>query len=167
MYSLYHIYHIIFQGTSVKTMLFRQWYANIVELKSLLHDSTRFAIFAATATKATKNAIYQMLSLNALSTFTIEKPPLRENITYQFAHISKDESLDKVFGTLIEELKLKGRETERCIIFCQTHKQCSLAYRLFTSALGNKNFVDNCRVRITGKKSIRNKILRSLYCNCI
>ena len=62
---------------SNKTMPFRQWYANIVELKSLLHDSTCFAIFTATATKATKNAIYQMLNLNALSTFAMEKPPLR------------------------------------------------------------------------------------------
>ena len=121
-------------------MPFRQWYANIVELKSLLHDSTRFAIFTATATKATKNAIYQMLNLNALSTFAIEKPPLRDNIAYHFVHISKDESLDRIFGTLIEELKLKGSKTERCIIFCQTRKQCSLV--LFTAALGNKNFVD-------------------------
>ena len=30
---------------------------------------------------------------------------------------------------------------ERCIIFCQTRKQCFILYRLFTEVLGKKNFV--------------------------
>ena len=125
-----------------KEGLFRKWYANIVELKSLLHSSTQFAVFTATATKTTKKTIYQMLNLNAINTFVIEKPPLRGNISYQFSHLSKDKSLDTVFGTLIEELKAKGDKTGRCIIFCQTHKQCSVVFRLFTAALGKSNFVD-------------------------
>lgn len=113
-----------------------------MELKSLLHSSTRYAIFTATATKATKNAIYRMLNLNVFSTFSIEKPPLRGNISYQFAYLNKDKPLDCVFGPLIEELKDKGEETERCIIFCQTRKQCSIIYRLFNAVLGKRNFVD-------------------------
>ena len=84
-----------------------------------------------------------MLNLNAINTFVIEKPPLRGNISYQFSHLSKDKSLDTVFGTLIEELKAKGDKTGRCIIFCQTRKQCSIVYRLFTAALGKSNFVDS------------------------
>lgn len=37
-----------------------------------------------------------MLNLNAFSTFAIEKPPLRGNISYQFAHLSKDKPLETV-----------------------------------------------------------------------
>ncbi len=120
---------------------FRKWYANIVKLKSLLHSSTRYAVFIATATKATKYTIYQMLNLNAFSTFEIEKSPLRGNISYQFSQISKDKSVDTIFKTLIGELEDKGEKAERCIVFCQTRKQCSILYRLFTAALGKKNFV--------------------------
>ncbi len=125
-----------------------------MELKSLLHSSTRNAVFTATATKATKHTIYQMLNLNAFSTFEIEKSPLRGNISYQFSQISKDKSLDTIFKTLIGELEDKGEKAERCIVFCQTRKQCSVLYRLFTAALGKKNFVgssssyDHCLVQM-------------------
>ncbi|XP_028413582.1 uncharacterized protein LOC114536425 [Dendronephthya gigantea] len=135
---------LVHWGTSTqKESPFRKWYANVVELKSLLHSSTRYAVFTATATKATKSIIYQMLNLNVYSTFEIEKPPLRGNISYQFVHLSKDKPLETVFGTLIEKLKAKGITTERCIVFCKTRKQCSIVYRLFTAALGEKNFIDS------------------------
>ena len=101
-----------------------------------------------------KHTIYQMLNLNAFSTFEIEKSPLRGNISYQFSQISKDKSLDTIFKTLIGELEDKGEKAERCIVFCQTRKQCSILYRLFTAALGKKNFVgssssyDHCLVQM-------------------
>ena len=86
-----------------------------------------------------KLTIYQMLDLSVFSTFALEKPPLRGNISYHFINISKDTPLDVIFGSLIEELTTKLEKTERCIIFCQTRKQCSILYCLFTALLQGKN----------------------------
>ena len=81
MYLNTYILFIFCRGQSThKEGPFRKWYANIVELKSLLRSSTQFAVFTATATKTTKKTIYQMLNLNAINTFVIEKPPPRGNI---------------------------------------------------------------------------------------
>lgn len=84
--------------------------------------------------------MYEMLNLNVFSTYAIEKPPVRGNISYQFAYLNKETPLDSVFGYLIEELKLKGEKTDRCIIFCQTRKQCATVYRLFSAILGKGTF---------------------------
>ena len=80
-----------------------------------------------------------MLELSLFTTFVLESPPLRGNISYQFFNIGKDTALDVVFKELLEELQIKLEKTERCIIFCQTRKQCSTLYRLFTWVLGQKN----------------------------
>ena len=110
---------LFFRGKSVpqKTAPFRKWYGCLAELKSLLHSSVGFAAFTATATKATKNAIYQMLDLNVFKTLVIEKPPLRYNISYHFLYISKENTLENIFENLINDLKMKREKTERCIIF--------------------------------------------------
>lgn len=77
-----------------------------------------------------------MLNLSALSTYSIEKPPLRRNI-----YVHKEQPLESVFA-FIQELKTKRIEADKCIIFCQTRKQCSLIYRMFQVALGNINFLN-------------------------
>ncbi len=142
------------QSTSHRAAPFRQWYTNLGELKSLLLSSTRYAIFTATATKATKNTIFKMLNLSALSTYSIEKPPLRSNISFRFAYLHKEQPLETVFAFLIHELKAKRIDTDKCIIFCQTRKQCSLIYRMFQVALGSINFFndssdyENCLVQM-------------------
>ena len=134
-------FHVIYRGksTSQKTLPFRNWYANLKEIKSLLSPSTRYAVFTATATKETKRTIFQMLELSPFTTFVLEKPPLRGNISYHFCNVGKDTPLDVVFGELLQELQTKLEKTDRCIIFCQTRKQCSTLYRLFTWVLGPKN----------------------------
>ena len=119
------------QSTSQCAVPFRQWYTNLGELKSLLLSSTKYAIFTATASNATRNEIFKMLSLSIISTYSIEKPPLRANISYNFVYVRKEQSLENVFGVLIEEIQAKGKDTSRCIIFCQTRKQCSRVYRMF------------------------------------
>ena len=130
------------QSTSQQAAPFRKWYGCIGELKSLLLSTTRYAIFTATATKATKHTIFKMLNLNPMSTFSIEKPPMRSNIAYRFINVKKEQPLEAIFGFLIEELRNKGTDAEKCIIFCQTRKQCSLISRMFQVALGSCNFLN-------------------------
>ena len=77
------------QSTSQRAAPFRQWYTNLGELKSLLHSSTKYAIFTATANKATRNGIFKMLNLDVITTFSTDKSPLRANISYNFVYVRK------------------------------------------------------------------------------
>lgn len=83
-----------------------------------------------------------MLNLDVITTFSIGKPPLRANISYNFVYVRKEQSLGNIFAELIEEVKLKGKDIARCIIFCQTRKQCSRVYRMFQVALGSNIFLN-------------------------
>eukprot|EP00112_Aurelia_sp_Birch-Aquarium-sp1_P008878 Seg199.13 transcript_id=Seg199.13/GoldUCD/mRNA.D3Y31 product="putative ATP-dependent RNA helicase R290" protein_id=Seg199.13/GoldUCD/D3Y31 len=84
-----------------------------------------------------------MLDLNVFKTFAIEKPPLRSNISYHFLYLSKENTLENIFHHLINDLKMKREKTERCIIFCQTRKQCSIVYSLFSVLLGEDIFSEH------------------------
>lgn len=124
------------KSASVKDTPFRVWYSKLVELKSLL-PKTRYAIFTATATKATKQAIFDMLVLTHHDTFCVEKEPTRSNTSYYFVYLEKSLLLEIIFEKIINELKEEKQQAERTIVFCQTRKQCSLMYRMFVVALGN------------------------------
>ena len=77
-----------------------------------------------------------MLQISANEIFCIEKTPLRSNIAYHVKHISNNISMESVFQFLIDELQTERENTPRCIIFCQTRKQCALFYKMFTRVLG-------------------------------
>ena len=95
-----------------------------------------------------------MLNLSTLTTYSIEKPPLRSNISFRFVYVHKEQPLETVFAFLVHELKAKGIDADKCITFCQTIKQCSLIYRMFHVALGSINFLkdssdyENCLVQM-------------------
>ena len=171
--TLHNTYTLYCRGRSApqKAAPFRKWYANLAELKSLLHSSIRFAIFTATATRSTKSAVYDMLNLNAFNTYAIEKPPVRGNISYWFGYLNKEIPLESVFGSLIEELKTNGEKTDRCIIFCQARKQCAILYRLFTALLGKRIYAkehatsDQCLVQMFhagSPDSVKNHVVKEM-----
>ena len=117
------------QSTSQRAAPFRQWYTNLCELKSLLHSSTKYDIFTATASKATRTGIFKMLNLDVITIFSI-------------VIVRKERSLENILAELVEEVKLKGKDIARCIIFCQTRKQCSRVYRMFQVAFGSNIFLN-------------------------
>ncbi len=84
-----------------------------------------------------------MLNFNIFNTFELEKPALRENISYQVEYVNKDKPLDSIFGFLINKLKRKQKDTQWYIIFCQTRKQCSILYRFFSATLGKDMYLNN------------------------
>ena len=92
--------------------------------------------------KKLRGPSFQMLELSLFSSFVLEKPPLRGNTSYHFCNVGRDSPLDVVFGELLQELQTKLEKTDRCIIFCQTRKQCATIYRLFTWVIGKKTFVN-------------------------
>ena len=69
------------KSTSLKELPFWVWYSYLIELKSLL-PAARYALFTATATKATKMILFDMMELTVEDTFRVEKLPTRSNICY-------------------------------------------------------------------------------------
>ena len=115
---------------------FRQWYGELVEFKCLLSSSSKFAIFTATATDTTKTKISGLLQISPLSTYCIEKDPIRKNICHVFQHIEKDKSLEDIMMPIIRKIRMMKVATPRTIILSQARKQCALLYRLFSLSLG-------------------------------
>ena len=121
------------------------------EIRSLIPKTCRLIILTATATKNTKKQILDTLHLLPDELAMVEQSPSRPNLYYIRQYLDKNEPLEKQFGSLINELKTMGIKTPRTLIYCQTHKQCSLLFRLFEVYLGGQmyhqdNLPQNCIV---------------------
>ena len=147
-----------FRGTTdaeTKSVPFRKWYANLIELKALLLNP-RIAVFTATASKITKRKIFEHLQLNPFTTANFEKDPTKDNLRYAVSYVSNEMTLLKVFGEFITEIIKFGTNAEGTLIFCQTRKQCSLIYRTFELALGDQIYLD-------GRKLLKNCLVEMFH----
>ena len=132
------------RGTSEKDEKpFRIWYANLKEIKSLLTKKTGFMVFTATAIRATKQKIFDLLGLDKNSTVTMEKSPCKENLKFIVRYIERDTSFESAFGSVVSELKQDN--CERTLIYCQTRKQCGLLFRFFNVILGDDMYSEKVR----------------------
>ena len=68
-------------------------------------------VCTATATKATKSKIFEVLDLKTEDTFSIEKSPERPNIAYFTQYVENDMKLSDVFHDIILDVKDK-KDTE-------------------------------------------------------
>lgn len=137
-----------FSGNKGKTA-FRKWYACLQELRSLLTEKLPVMALTATASKKTKVYIHQVLSLS--NPFNVNDKLLQDNITYSVQPIEKGKDLLNYFEWLINDVKEKGLNAERVLVYCQTIKQCSYLYQSFIVRLGTAVFGDesqNPRYRI-------------------
>eukprot|EP00112_Aurelia_sp_Birch-Aquarium-sp1_P024204 Seg753.8 transcript_id=Seg753.8/GoldUCD/mRNA.D3Y31 product="ATP-dependent DNA helicase RecQ" protein_id=Seg753.8/GoldUCD/D3Y31 len=114
---------------------FRAWYGNLKEMRSLVTRHTGFMAFTATATKSTKQKIFELLQLDLFSTAVVEKSPCKDNLRFVVKYVERDRSFVSIFGWLITDLMLKSIKTDRTLIYCQTRKQCSLIYRYLSVEL--------------------------------
>ena len=159
---------IVNLGTSSsnkKNTAFRIWYSRLNELKSLVEKNVSFLALTATATKQTKQQIFEMLELD--NPFEIVDDPNRPNITFVVQKMDNSIKLADHFLFLIDELKQKGRETTRTIVYCQTIKQCAVLFNIFKTKLGNNLFCDgNPKMRLcdmmhsTSPDSVKDHILK-------
>ncbi len=100
-------------------------------------------MFTATATRATKQKIFDLLGLDRKNTVLIEKSPCKENLKFIVQYMERDASLETVFGSVVSELK-QGN-CERTLIYCQTRKQCGLLLRFFNIKLGDDIYAEKIR----------------------
>ena len=107
-------------------------------MKSLLSGNLKFAIFTATATKATQLKILNNLDISYDKLYLVQKDPNRENIRYAVSYIENNNELSWTFASFIADLKQAGENSGQTLIFCQTRKQCVLLYNTFCEDLGDK-----------------------------
>ena len=86
-------------------------------------------ILTATATKTTKEQILTTLHLTIEDVHLIEQSPDRPNIQYSVQYLEKNQHIETVFTSLLEDVKEHGARTPRTLIYCQTRKQCAVIGR--------------------------------------
>eukprot|EP00794_Sanderia_malayensis_P001823 gene1823-2047_t len=91
---------------------FRKWYGQVGEIRSLLDASVKLAVFTATASKATKATILTALNMENISTYYIEKSPVKENLCFFLEYVKNDIPLEVIFGNLIHEIKMFGKKQQ-------------------------------------------------------
>lgn len=100
---------------------FREWYANLGELRSLVPEDIRMIVATASASKSTVAIIFDSLKL-ANDTYVVTKSPDRTNLKYCVQYIDKDILLEIIFSKIIDDVRSEGTNAQRTIIYCQTRK---------------------------------------------
>ena len=119
-------------------MAFRQWYSCLKELRSLVPSGLPFLALTATASKTTKKDIYEVLEFK--SPCEVVESPDRRNIVYSTQLMEKGRDETDYFLWLIFDIKDRGAKTDRVFIYCQSVKQCTKLFQVFSSELKSKIF---------------------------
>ena len=93
----------------------------------------------ATATKATKDTIFEVLMMD--NPHVVFESPNKENVAYSVQYMPKDADLEHYFDWLVEELRVKKEHCDRTIVYCQTIKQCGVLYATLKGMLGRYIYI--------------------------
>lgn len=139
--SLYAFY----RGTSKskEAMAFRRWFYKLSKLRSLVRNKIPFMAVTATASRQTKETITSVLRFGNF--VEVSESPNKSIICYIIQTMDKHTPLLQYFQWILNELKEKKGGTERTIIYCQTIKQCSTLYSLFTQEMGDSIFATDSK----------------------
>ena len=143
-------------SSNKKKSAFHIWYSRLNELRSLVAEGTPFLALTATATRQTKDQIFEMLEMK--SPVELVESPNRPNVTFVVQKIDNSTPMADNFRYLADEMKSKSSNTKRTIIYCQTIKQCSLIYNIFNLELGDL-------IYFGGIKDPRNRMVEMLHSN--
>ena len=106
----------------------------------------------ATATPKTKAKIFELLELREPK--EIVESPNKPNVRYAIQKRRNSLPVLENFRCLIDELKEKGIDSKRTIIYCQTVKQCAHLFRKFELELGSDMY--------DGEENLKNRIVEML-----
>lgn len=112
---------------------FRREFAQLGELRSLVPPGVHMMAMTATATNATRKAIFK--SLHMIKPKIIYIKPARENLIYA---VAQKTSISLVFDPIIQQLKRERASTGRIIIFCRQYSEVATIYRYFKRSLGEE-----------------------------
>ena len=143
----------VFRGMSTNNNLaaFRECYSHLHKFRALV--PCKIIALTATATKATRKTIYEVLLLS--NPKVIYESANKSNVAYSVKYMANDTDLEGYFDWLVEELKEKKEDCQRTIIYCQTIKQCSVIYSTLKGMLGRDMY--------SGDKNQNNVLLEILH----
>ena len=116
---------------------FRVEFARLGEVRSLIPPSVNIMALTATATTATKKAIFKRLSLK--DPYVVAVSPHKPNIMYEVREKGDIEEVVKPIAQLL--CKQEIPTDNKVVIFCRTYDECSHMYLLFRQYL-KANFTD-------------------------
>jgi len=92
---------ILFRGMSTTNNLvaFRDCYSRLHEFRTLAPSVNMMAL-TATATKATRDAIFDVLMMD--NPYSIFESPHKENVSYVVEYMPRDADMEHYFGWLVE-----------------------------------------------------------------
>ena len=111
--------------------VFRAWYGEVCQLRSLLPNGVPFSAMTATSTSLVCKVILDQLSMRDARIISVS--PDRQNIRYSVVVASRD--LDLSFKWLMDELLEHKTETPKTLIFCRSIQSCSNLFKLFLFTL--------------------------------
>ncbi|XP_071949811.1 ATP-dependent DNA helicase RecQ-like [Antedon mediterranea] len=126
---------------------FREHYARIGELRSILPMSVPMIALTATASKKTRATIINDLHMKVpvLVDLGVNKPNIRYTVIKTKQGFRDVDALFSIFVPIIEELKIKKIEASRTIVFCRRRSHCRDLYEMFMTALGVEAYDATCK----------------------
>ena len=121
---------------------FRKWYGRLNELRSIT-EGIPFMALTATASTLTKRKIFGLLEMKC--PYEVVASPDRSNISFVVQKMQNNYSIVDHFECIVSDIRLKGKDTIRTIIYCQTIVQCSTVYNLLASKLGDTMYLSSDR----------------------
>ncbi len=121
-----------------KEKAFRDAFGRLGELKSLLPVETPFLALTATATKGTKQKIFDLFKLPVTE---IYEHPYRDNIKLSVQNVKDSRSVHEALHWVVNRLELERDTCDRIIIYCRSLVDCGSVFRYFLSSLRDKSYV--------------------------
>lgn len=109
---------------------FRKSYLELGSIRSLIPATVRIMALTATATKTTRRAVFNILGM--VSPSIVAEVPNKRNIKY---FVKTQKSLEEVFGSIAEEIKVKRKNMDKIIVYCRNYDSCSMIYLYFKYVL--------------------------------
>ncbi|XP_072181182.1 probable ATP-dependent DNA helicase RecS [Diadema setosum] len=115
-------------NSSGDTKAFRSAYGQLGEIRSKMKSHVPTIALTATATTEVRNLVSHSLGLRNF--VAVSESPERKNIKHVVLR-SRTRDFDAIFKWLMNELRDKGRDCQRIIIYCQSRKVVSELYSSF------------------------------------
>ena len=144
---------------------FRQSLKNLGEIRSLLQEDVKCLALTATATKALRVKVSELIGL--VKPLVIAVSPCKQNMMYA---VSKFNTIEETFAPVLKGIKTQRTSFPRMIIYSRRYDECNKLYLYFRSALEDgftepPDAPDLCRFRLVDKftscivKSVKSQII--------
>lgn len=88
----------------------------------------------ATATKSTRRIVIQRLCME--NPVIVYLPPTKSNITYTV--FAKPELVKEMIQPIVDDLKTKGKQAGKVLIYCRRHEEVAMMYECFQKIMQNR-----------------------------